>query len=281
MKIDYHKWKDYKECPKKFFLRNIQQAPPTVPVNDYPRLYGRLIQKFFEMYCNVWRYKTPYLFPEHVRERMVILYDQILQTTTVNWSSFICTLSRDEILEKAIKDAVTIIESPSLNLFLNTKSEISIEVQIKGGHVIDGRLDFLHHLPPPDYDKIILFDGKGTNKIGKNIDEDQLKFYTLLCFFQFKKIPDEIGFFYFQLNTYTPVLMTKDILNEFRAKVSLDIKTMTSDIDYAATPSAKACKFCPYAAGCLECLKSKGSRAKKSKIVGLEGDGVIEFGLDA
>jgi CRISPR/Cas system-associated exonuclease Cas4 (RecB family) len=280
MRIDFHKWKDYKECPKKFFLKNIRKDPPTVPVNDYHRLYGRLIQKFFEMYCNIWRFKTPYLFPEIIRERMMILYDQLLQISTVNWNSFICKLSREDILEQAVKDAVKIMEGPSLNYFLNTKSEISIDVKLKEGHIIDGRLDFLHHLPPPNQDQVILFDGKGTDKIGKNIDNGQLFFYTLLYYFQFKGIPSQIGFFYFQLDTFVQIMITEEILNEFRAKISLDIKTITTDNNFIATPSARSCKYCPYAVGCMDCLKSKASRARKSKIEGLEGDGIIEFGLD-
>jgi len=280
MKIDYHKWKEYKECPKKFFLKNIQEASPTIPTNDYPRLYGRLMQKFFEMYCNIWRFRTPYLFPEIIRERLKILYDQLLQTASINWDSFICKMSKDEIFEQAVKNTITIMESNSLNLFLGTKSEVSIDILLKDGNVIDGRLDFLHTCPPPNDDKVILFDGKGTNKFGKNIDNDQLFFYSLLYYFQFKKIPDEIGFFYFQLNTYIPVVLTETALNEFRARVSLDIKTIASDTDYLATPSAKACKYCSYALGCMECLKSKASRAKKSKITDLvEGDGVVEIGL--
>jgi hypothetical protein len=31
----------------------------------------------------------------------------------------------------------------------------------------------------------------------------------------------------------------------------------------------------------MDCLKSKASRARKSKITGIEGDGIVEFGLDA
>jgi len=281
MRIDYHKWRDYKECPKKFNLRNIQKAPPTVPVNDYHRLYGRLIQKFFEMYCNIWRNKTPYLFPEIIREKMSELYEQLLMTSTVRWgNTIICKLSKEEILEKAVKDAVTIMEGPSLNMFLGTKSEISIDVQLKDGNVIDGRIDFLHNCPPPNQDQVILFDGKGTDKIGKNIDKDQLLFYSLLYYFQFNRPPDEIGFFYFQFSTYIPVPLSESILNEFRAKVSFDIKTITADHKFEATPSAKSCKYCPYAIGCLECLKSKASRARKSKITNIEGDGIVEFGLE-
>ena len=63
----------------------------------------------------------------------------------------------------------------------------------------------------------MLFDGKGTDKIGKNVDNDQLYFYTLLYYFQFKKLPDQIGFYYFHLDTFTPVTLTEDLLNEFRA----------------------------------------------------------------
>jgi CRISPR/Cas system-associated exonuclease Cas4 (RecB family) len=279
MRIDYHKWKEYKECPKKFYLKNIKMASPTITINDYPRLYGRLIQKFFEMYCNIWRYTTPYIFPDIIRERMRILYDQLLQTTTVNWNSPICRLSQEEILERAVRDAITIMEAPTLNMFLGTKSEVTIEIQLKKGDVLNGRLDFLHRQPPPNDHQVVLFEGKGTEKMGK-ADNDQLLFYSLLYYFQFKKIPEEIGFFYFRFNTYMTGLLNENLLNEFRARVSLDIKTMTADEKFEATPSAKACKFCSYALGCMECLRSKASRARKSKMADFAGDGVVEFGLE-
>jgi CRISPR/Cas system-associated exonuclease Cas4 (RecB family) len=278
MRISYHAWKAYKECPKKFFLEYIQKAPPTTATNDYHRLYGVLVQKFFEIFCNTWRFKTPHMFPEVIHERMIPLWDGILKTSEVCWTAPYVSMTQQEIFEKAWTDVCAVMDSLSQNYFLNSKSEVSIELKLKDEHVINGRIDFVH----TDYlagNSIVIFDGKGTGKIGKNIDNNQLLFYALLYFFSTKILPSTLGFFYYQLNIFVPVFFNQEVLNEFRAKLSLDIKQMTTLSEYRPTPCAKACKYCRYFIGCQEGLTAKAGRAKKSKLPELEGDGVVEFGL--
>jgi CRISPR/Cas system-associated exonuclease Cas4 (RecB family) len=169
------------------------------------------------------------------------------------------------------------MESHNQNYFLNTKSEVSIEMQLKDGNVIDGRIDFLHKQPLNDDFSII--DGKGSSKIGRNVSDNQLLFYTLLYYFQYKRLPLETGFFYYRFNTFVPVLIDVDMINVFRAGLSLDIKKMTSEAPIA-TPNAKSCKYCSYANSCLEGMVSKAGRAKKSKLdIVSTGEGITEFGF--
>jgi len=278
MKLSYHSWKNYTECPKRFLLQNIQKRSPTVMVNDYHTLYGKLIQKFFELYSNIWKHKTPHLFPEHIREKLLPLYEAILNTTTVIWNGPGMTLSKSDIFDQACNDIGIIMESDSLNKFLNTKSEVSIKIDLKDSNTLEGRIDFIYNNSLSDMN-VIIFDGKGTNKIGKNISQNQLYFYALLYYLHNKTMPTELGFFYFRHNTYIPVPFNFDILNEFRAKLSLDIKAISNGGEFKATPSAKSCKYCPYNNTCTEGLLSKAQRARPSKIKDLEGGGVIEFGL--
>jgi CRISPR/Cas system-associated exonuclease Cas4 (RecB family) len=277
MRIDYHKWKDFKDCPKKFSLRYVEKLPPTVPENAYHTLYGRLVEKFFETFCNIWRFKTPHLFPEVIRERLIPIYDSIIQSSTITWSGPTIKHTKDEIFEQAYNDVCAIMESHNQNYFLNTKSEVSIEMQLKDGNVIDGRIDFLHKQPLNDDFSII--DGKGSSKIGRNVSDNQLLFYTLLYYFQYKRLPLETGFFYYRFNTFVPVLIDVDMINVFRAGLSLDIKKMTSEAPIA-TPNAKSCKYCSYANSCLEGMVSKAGRAKKSKLdIVSTGEGITEFGF--
>lgn len=274
MNISYHAWKAFTECPKKFHLEFLKKAPPTVPINDYFKLYGLSVQKFFEMFCNVWRYHTPFLPPDMIREKLNAIYEDILKTSTINWSAPFCKLGRNDIFEEAFKDIYAIMESPNQNYFLNTRSEISIELTLKDSNTINGRLDFIHNdAIARDRDTII--DGKGSNKIGKNIDDNQILFYSLLYSFKFNKPPAEAGFFYYRFNTFVPVPVDEKNINEFRARLSLDIKKIITS-DYKATPSAKSCKYCNYMEGCLEGLKAKAARAKKSKL-DMEADGIVTF----
>jgi len=274
MNINYHNWRDYTECPKKFRLLHVEKVLPTVLENEYYTLYGKLVQRFFEFYCNIWRFKTPYLFKEVIQERMDKILEGMLLTRDVNWS-VPGAVSKDQIVEQATNDASVIMEGPTLNYFLATQAEVSIEIKLSSGDLLNGRIDFVHI----NVDKTcLIFDGKGTGTKGKNISRDQLLFYSLLYFLHSKQLPDYLGFFYWKLNEFEPVGFNLDLLNEFRARLSLDIKAMTSGMRREATPSAKSCKHCPYLNICQEGLGAKGKRARKSKM-DIEGDGLVVFGL--
>jgi CRISPR/Cas system-associated exonuclease Cas4 (RecB family) len=276
MNITYHSWKAYTECPKKFYKQYVRDDPPTEPINEYFTLYGRLTEKFFELYCNIWRFKTPSLSPEAVRRKMIFIYHDILKSSTVNWGAPYCKDSKEEIFEQAHTDICIIMDSPNKNYFFNTKSEVSIGLILKDSHKIKGRLDFLHTSQVGNEDTI--FDGKGTNKIGKNISNDQLYFYTFLYYFRFNKLPIALGFFYYRFNTLVPVEMDMDILNDFRARLSLDVKEMVK-AEHKPTPSAKSCKYCKYFTGCTEGEQSRVSRKRSSKI-DLESNGeIVELGF--
>lgn len=280
MNITYHKWKAFTECPKKFYLGYIKKAPPTVPQNDYFMLYGKLVEKFFQFFCNMWRFNTPYMSATDIKSKLEPIYPTILRTSTVIWTAPMCKQNEEEIFGDALRDICLIMDSPNQNYFLNTTSEVSIDLSLKNAHRLNGRIDFIHRDAINSNIESII-DGKGSSKIGKNVDDDQLLFYVLLYYFQYKKLPDSVGFFYYRYNTFVPVLINKDIINSFRAKLSLDIKTITTLEEYKATPSPKACLYCKYAQGCMECLQDRGTRAKKSKIDNLDdstGD-VITFGF--
>ena len=145
---------------------------------------------------------------------------------------------------------------------------------MKNNHKMTGRIDFIHKdAIGPD---ISVIDGKGSMKMGRNVDEKQLLFYALLYFFLNKKLPDHLGFFYYRFNTYVPVEFNEEKLQLFRATLSLDVKKMTSGEGYEATPSAKSCKYCDYLIGCEKGLAAKAKRSRKSKI-NIKGEGLVTF----
>ena len=129
---------------------------------------------------------------------------------------------------------------------------------------ITGRLDFIHK--DPISSSVNIFDGKGTDKLGKNISNDQVLYYCLLYFFNYKELPVETGFFYYRFNLFVPVPVNLTILNEFRSKVSLGIKQILTDTNFTPTPSAKACKYCDYRITCDECAADKIARQRPSKL---------------
>ena len=277
MNITYHSWKAFTECPKKFFKQYVGKEPPTIKINEYFTLYGRLVEKFFELYCNIWRFKTPIIDTQGIKRKMVFIWSDILKSSAVDWDAPYYQETKEEIFNQAHNDICVIMNSPNKNYFLNTKSEVSIGLILKGEHKIKGRLDFIHNSQVGDDDTI--FDGKGTNTLGKNISNDQLYFYTFLYYFRFKKLPVQLGFFYYRFNTLVPVDMDIDILNDFRCRLSIDVREMVK-AEHEPTPSAKSCKYCIYFNGCAEGERSRISRKRPSKINAESHGKVVEIGFE-
>ena len=136
MRISYHSWKAFKECPRKFHKQYILKEPPTVPINEYFTLYGKLTEKFFELYCNIWSKNNSILFPKSIGEKLKIIYEDVLRSTIVDWTPFYCKFSKEEIFKQSYDDIINILKSENQNFFLNTKSEIKIELSLKNSHVI-------------------------------------------------------------------------------------------------------------------------------------------------
>jgi CRISPR/Cas system-associated exonuclease Cas4 (RecB family) len=277
VKLHPHSYQAYLECPKKYYLEYLKKQPHSVPQNDYFTLYGKLVESFFTMFCNTWRFRTPYMFHEVIKERLDVLWANVLKSSIVNWDISYAKYTKEEIFDQAYGDICAIMDSQNQNYFLNTKSEVEINVSLKDGDIINGRLDFIHNEPIGK--AVTIIDGKGTDKLGKNINKSQLLFYALLYYFHYRAIPVEIGFFYYRFNSFNPVPFNLNILNEFRAQLSCDIKRIKADSSYAPTPSPKSCKYCGYNNTCNEYMLMKGKRAKPSKLQELQGDGVIEFGF--
>lgn len=276
MNISFHAWQAYKECPKKYFLQYRRNEDPTVPQNDYFRIYGFLVQRFFQMFSNIWRFKTPYMPPEFIRKKLNVLYDELLNSITVNWTGRFVTLSRDEIFEEAFTDICLIMDSENQNYFLNTQSEIEIEVSTSWGPKINGRLDFIHKNLD---NSVLILDGKGSKKVKKNVDDNQLLFYALLYYFYFKRVPSRLGFFYYRYNLMAPLQFDLDVLNEFRALLSKDVRDIMSLDYFKATPCTKACKYCLYNNSCSERSKWQMERRKPSKISVSSEDGIVSLGF--
>lgn len=276
MNISYHAWKDFSLCPKKYFLRYRRNAEPTVLQNDYFKLYGLLTEKFFTLFCNKWRYALPYMPAEEIEFKLKALWQEVQSSTVVDWNAPYAKKSPDEVFQKSFEDICAIMNSEKQNYFLSTDSEVDISVGTKNGVNTTCRIDFIHQDPNGG---VLIIDGKGSSKIGKNVDKDQLLFYALMYFFHYKKWPDGLGFFYYQFNTFVPVMFTLDIMNTFRATISSDIKKILTESEFPAKPSSKACKYCDWKNSCEEHIKRTAERRKPSKVKAPDTIGVCDFGF--
>lgn len=276
MNLNYKTWNRYRECPQKYYLKDRKDTSPDRPQDDYNRLYGLLMDQFFHTFSTIWKYKAPYMPDEIIKEKMQILFDKILETSFINWNSVHAKLSREEILEEALQDASKIMNSQNQNYFLNTSAGIDIELITKNGVKIKDSIDFIYKHPMNN--TVLIFDGKSSKKLGK-ANKNKLLFYALLYHFHYKAIPDSMGFLYYRYNTMVPVEINVDILNNFRAVLSHDIKVMLKESDFKATPCTKSCKWCDYSHMCLARLEKASKRRKPSQITADSDGQVINFGF--
>jgi CRISPR/Cas system-associated exonuclease Cas4 (RecB family) len=276
MNISYHSWKDYAECPKKYLLKDKLRKSPPLPANEYFTIYGKLTEKFFQMFCNIWRFKLPYMPEEEIKYKLDIIYRGLLPTLQVNWDAPFVKESKEDIFNQSCSDICAIMASQNQNYFFNTRSETKIEIEAKDDTVITGRIDFIHKDPMGG--GVTIFDGKGTTELGKNISDDQLYFYALLYYFHFKEVPEGLGFFYYRFNTYKPVPVNMNYLDKFRASLSSTVKNIKEE-RFPATPSYKSCKYCDYQTICQDCQEDRIKRKKGSRLKPSDMEGLIELGV--
>jgi hypothetical protein len=279
MHLDFYSWRCYNECPKHYRLQYVDQVPPPYPENKYFALYGNIMQRFFEMYSNNWGKSDTCPMPDDlIKERLKTIFDSFLKTEYIVWGARFANQSGADILQDSFVSTRAILSSPNKEYFLNTSSEVPITLETKDEDVISVKIDFVHTVSENVLNKrLLIFDGKGTKKLG-NVWNDQVYLYALIYFFHTKIMPSSLGFFYYRFNTFVPVEITMDILNLFRAKLSLSLKTIKADLEFKANPCTKSCKYCGYQTDCQEYIH-RPKRKKKNNIPVTETTGLAEFGF--
>jgi len=256
----------------------MDKAPLPYPENKYFALYGNVMQKFFEMYSNNWGKTDPNMSPSVIEDKIKIIFDNFLKTEHIVWGARFANQSGEDILQEAIASAKTILYSANKEYFLNTSSEVPIKLETKDNDTLSIKIDFVHTISSNILNKrILVFDGKGTRKLG-NVSNDQIYLYALLYFFSTQIMPSSLGFFYYRFNTFVPVDLSMDILNAFRARLSLGLKTIRNDTEFKANPCTKSCKYCGYQTDCQEYIH-RPKRKRKSHVPISETTGLAEFGF--
>ena len=257
MRFDFHKYKTYKECPRKFsYMMN--DVAPTEPDNRYYSVHGQLIQKFFEMYAN--RHipdKVPLNF-HGIRRFMEPFYSNLLQYNNIDWGNPLSKLNPAEFLDDVVNIVVANLQS--LDLYREgTRSELKIEVALKSGDTLVSKIDFEKRLPDG---RIVLMDGKATGTIGKNIDPGQLLFYAGMYQAQYKILPSELWFVYYKLLVKERVEFDVADVRYLVQDVVGTMETAKSDSKNNPNPCAKSCKYCSWMGLCKEGQEAKAGRRR-------------------
>lgn len=261
MRFDFHKYKTYKECPRKFGYM-MREVKPTEPDNRYFSVHGQLIQKFFEMYANKHIPDRVPLNFNGIRRFMEPFYDNLLTYNHVDWDHHMSKLNQAEFLDDVVNIVVQNLQT--LDLYREgTRSELKIEVALRGGDTLVSKIDFEKRKPAGG---IVLMDGKATGTLGKNIDPGQLLFYAGMYQAQFKVLPEELWFVYYKLLVKESVKFDLADVRYLVQDVIGTMNTAKADTKEAPNPCAKSCKYCSWIGLCKEGQEGREGRKRGPRL---------------
>jgi len=272
MRMDFHKFSNYSECPRKYKWRD-ERKPVFPPKNSYYAVAGELVQKFFEEYSNSWKKEGRSFSIQDIKNVMRCYWEHLLLKNFVDWNDFSSKLNEMGLFTECceiIKKNLDI-----LDVYEGTRSEVKIEIKLRTGDTLVGVLDFINKSGK----EASIWDGKNSNKIGKYVDEKQLLFYALLFKFHYGVLPKELAFLYFKHTKLVPIPFTEKDIDDTWMLFILVMTAIKNDKEFKPTPCAKACRLCDYLNQCPEGQEDMDSRKRGPKVYSCE-EHFTEFNED-
>lgn len=262
LRFDFHKYLQYKECPKHFKL-SYDRVKPSEPDDRYNALFGTLIQHFFEWYSNRWKEeKLDVSSYDAVRGLIVDKWRKMLTYDYIDWGGFGRRLSEPDLFDSVVDCIMDNLRTH--DFYADVESEIKVVATFSNGCAWVGSVDFRKKIDG-DPNRIWLIDGKSTNTLGKNIHTEQMLNYAWLHKYHYGFFPERLSFYYTRLKVFQDVPFDDVKLNAFRREFLLTLKTASEDTEFKATPTAKTCKYCPYKSGCAEHKADAATRKRPAK----------------
>jgi hypothetical protein len=294
----------YEECPQKCLW---SRGSPGVdlgagpgrrkPVQDlrseHHLVMGCVIADVMERLYNDELYKDPTRLISRLRELVETFFESEMAKRHIDYGAWGCP-DRDEMLRVCMDGTLGYIRTMKLNRILGTyaMAEVDLRTQIDKWNPVGGRADLI--VTRPDSGTTI-YDGKNSKYVGKYTDPDQLRWYALMYFLAYGKLPDRLAFIYFRYPAGTPpdegvppdsewtglveVPFTRDDIKGIAQRGKDAGKSMWKG-EWDPTPSPSVCKFCDYENVCEARQAQKASNRRKKKPAMLDGvDGVVQFGF--
>ena len=261
MKLSYSEYRNYVQCPLKYYNEVNNVVPPEEP-SRYFAVYGLVVEYFFKIYTNVYSKKGIHLTDDQVRSVMRKLWNKVLEENYVVWTDPWCRESSEHIFMSACDDVIKNLNT--FDFWENAQSEVGFEILLKKSKdILTCRLDFIVNNPNGTVE---ILDGKGTYKMDKSVDIDQLYFYILIYLMHYKKLPDKVGFLYYKFQTIRYIDFDMDSVMEFKKKLALVKMSIKRDKKFEAKVGiSKQCKWCNYKYNCKALIDKRQERANKKK----------------
>lgn len=269
-KLSYSSFARYEECPQKYLYSKGWEGfdlgagdgnpkPITEKRTEVDAFLGTVIQNVMELFYNdeLWRKESlGHLLENETRKS----FKKSQQRFYIEWDRVDKEQLEQDCINAVLNAIVTIKKNKLLGSY--AKSEVALELKEEGFH-IHGIVDFI--IDTKEHGLIIL-DGKNSKRKGKYTSVDQLYWYAILVHRATSRLPDKISFLYWRFPykegedtgvSWIPFSMEKMKEVEERAK---KVYSSIMAMQFQATPSDKACFFCPYKKDCdafLEFLKNQ------------------------
>lgn len=272
MKLTYSNYKMYLECPKRYYYTTNYIKPPREP-SKYFAIYGMLIESFFKLYTNFYLKNNISIDNKKIKEILEKNWNTVLLNNHVDWKDPWVKEKPEDIFNNAYNDIIENIEK--IHIWKNTISETTLNILLKkSGDLLSGRIDFI----VTDNDKIEILDGKGTYKLEKTVDIEQLYFYILLYTLHNQRMPDKAGFLYYKYKIISYIEFDKKALVDFKNKLLLTMDMIKKDKDFKPIVNVYGhCKWCPYNEICQEYINKKVELSIKKQELPIEENLFIDI----
>jgi len=255
--------------------------------SEHHAVMGTAIQAVIELFYNeeLWRLLPPDQLRDRLLELAIKETDLEIAKRYIDWRQAIPL----EEMRQLIRDGVMgYIRTLKAQMFLGpyAKSEVELLAYINKWNPVGGRVDMIIRR---DDTGITILDGKNGKryKDGKGgwmtfTDPDQLRWYAMLFYLCYQKLPDRLGFVYFRYPAGDPVLdlegnptgekeegvtwvpFSMDDLKGL-AQRAVDCRKGLEKEQFEANPSWKQCKFCDFETVCPERMAQKESNRRKPR----------------
>lgn len=289
--LSYSGYNQFRECPRQYYFNRVKKYPPSTPDSKHNALLGTVIQAVFEKYFNerMWEALPLSIVEEELQDFGRLRFFQFLDEETINWKSPSCKVtpaSLQEELSLYIPQVLAYLHEAGLHGPI-TVSEVDFKQPLEDGLTLVGFVDFIIQLP--DGSTLIL-DGKST-KHKSRVDPKQLRFYALLFFLKYHKLPDRMGFLYYRYCgtegrdrpqnqdplEQGPIEWTPVVLDELLAlrQDLLLAADQIRELDFTgvppASPTPSLCQYCSWEPRCPERLAQKKANSDKRSKKAQEG----------
>lgn len=245
MKISWSAYDRWKTCPHMFNIYHVLHEGYEIDrqKNRANTVYGSVVQEIFSRYYNdrIWLKSNPI---EYIKETLLPkIWQFITKDIYIDWNDFEQT--EEEVYNSIKKDIDEIIHLFEEKEMIQPKefqrSEVKLSKRLVDHYFLTGKLDFLITLDG----KRTLLDGKST----KDVDEDQLYFYSLIHKKIFGKYPEKIGFIFYR----EAELQIIDFDEKKIQKIESDIEDLINQIEenkFSGTPEEEKCSLCLFNETC-------------------------------